>query len=270
MKSTRLLLLLAFCAGLAGLSAQVVVTGYTETGNLPANDDDYSAAVNLGFSINFGGTTYTQTFVSNNGYITFGSGSGDYYPEPIDANYVTAGEPGLPIIAAFFADVDTRDAQSGIVSWGTGTVDGKAAFQVKWPSVGEYGTEVFSPNTFSLILVSRTDLGVGDFDVFFNYTNITWDNGNAVAGFHNGSTTSPVFYQLPGSGTEGAFLNGGSNPLYLSSNTGSAGAVNFQARTGGFVSIPAITAIPEPSTWALFALGIGLLGLASYRRRSVR
>jgi hypothetical protein len=282
MNPTRLLSIVLFCACVAVLPAQVIITGYVETGNLPSNDDRHSGnwgagegnlgnseGEALGFMINFGGTAYTRTFISNNGFITFGGGSGAYWPYPIDENYVANGYPGLPIIAPFFSDVDTRNALSGIVSWGTAMVDGHAAFVVHWPSVGEYGASPFSPNTFSLILVSRTDLGPGDFDLIFNYENITWDHSNAVAGFHNGSSTNPIFYQVPGSGTAGAFLHDGPNSLVASTNANFAGGYLLQARDGGFLTPAAIVPIPEPSTYALFALGVIVIGLGHLRRRKV-
>jgi len=279
MNPTRIISILAFCVCVAVLPAQVIITGYVETGNLPPNDDRHSGnwgagegnlgnseGEAMGFSINFGGTSYTRTFISNNGYITFGGGSGVYWPDPLDAND-GRNYNGLPIIAPFFSDVDTRNVLSGIVSWGTATVDGQAAFVVKWPSVGEYGASTFSPNTFSLVLVSRTDLGPGDFDIIFNYENITWDNGNAVAGFHNGSSTNPIFYQVPGSGTEGAFLNGGSNSLVTSTNANVSGGYLLRARDGGFLTPAAIVPIPEPSTYALLALGVVMIALGHIRRR---
>lgn len=70
--------LAAACALLCatGLSAQVVLSNYTQTGSLPAGDDNFSSAVSLGFTINFGGASFTETYVSNNGHITFGTGSG--------------------------------------------------------------------------------------------------------------------------------------------------------------------------------------------------
>ena len=263
---SRLLVVWGALAFAGSLAAQVVVSGFTQTGSLPANDDNYSSAVPLGFSLNFGGKTYVETFVSNNGYITFGSGSSEYSPSPFDTNYLNSGSPGLPIIAAFFSDVDTRLTGSGIVTWGTGTVNGNAAFTVRWDNVGEYGASTFSGNTFSIVLVSRPDVGTGSFDAFFNYANITWDHGEAVAGFHNGSATSPVFYQLPGSGTAGAFLNGGPNALTLASNTGTGGGVLLRSLDSASPVIGTIAPIPEPSTYALLALGLGFVVLVLRRR----
>jgi hypothetical protein len=272
MLTARSIFRLLFCLfaglGAAALSAQVVVMSYVQTGSLPANDDHHSGNTNelgesLGFSIDFGGTTYTKTFVSNNGYISFGQGSSNYSPYSLNASY-----EGLPIIAAFFSDVDTRDQASGIVTWGTGLVDGKAAFVAKWNTVGEYGAEDFSPNTFEIVLVSRSDTGAGNFDIFLNYETITWDHYGAVAGFHNGSSTNPLFYQLPGSLEEGAFLDSGTNSLTGFTNNGAAGDFLLSARDGGFLGVAPIVAIPEPSTYALLLLGGGLLWLGARRRRA--
>jgi len=269
MKLPRFIAALGFACAVCAGEAQVVVVGFTETGNLPPNDDHYTTTpVALGFTINFGGTSYTETFVSNNGYITFGQGSGVYWPDPIDANYVSNGSPGLPIIAPFFADVDTRDPLSGIVNWGTATVDNRPAFVVNWNNVGEFAAQTFSPNTFSLILVSRPDLGAGDFDVFFKYGSMTWDHENAVVGFHNGSPTTPLFYQAPGSGVPGALVNGGPNSLFASTNIGATGSILLQGRSGGFAAVAPITVIPEPSTVVLLGLGLGALALFARRRRA--
>lgn len=249
-----------------GLQAQVTIAdlaNYTETGSLPANDDSYSNAIDLGFTIDFGGTSYSQTYVSNNGYITFGDGSGDYSPSRLEEY------SGLPIIAAFFSDVDTRSPNTGTVTWGTGFVNDLAAFAVKWNQVGEYpaGSNPNSSNTFEIVLVSRTDIGTGNFDIYFDYGSMSWDNGNAVAGFHNGSSTSPLFYEVPGSGTPGAFVDGGPNSLFASTNSGTNGVLTFTARDGAFGEIAEITVVPEPSTIAMFALGLVVVGLSMLRRR---
>jgi len=260
-----LAVLLFGCLCALAARGQIVVTGYTETGNLPANDDHYSEAIDLGFTIHFGGEVYSQTYVSNNGYITFDYGSYYWTPESLDANY-----SGQPIIAAFFSDVDTRGPNSGIVSWGTGLVDNNAAFVVKWDHVGEYHYEDNPDllNTFSMVLVSRSDVQTGSFDVYFDYDTITWDHGgNVVVGFHDGNTTNPQFYSVPGSFQADAFLDNGTYALNGLSNTGTAGFLTFVSRDGVFENVAEITPIPEPSTIALLALGLGVVGFTVARRR---
>jgi len=255
-------------AVVAGLSAQVTISGFSQTGSLAANDDDYTnSAQSLGFSINFNGTTYSSAFVSNNGYITFGSGSNNwvYSPSSFNASYGSNSSNPQQIIAAFFSDVDTRHASSGIVTWGTATVGGRNAFVVNWNNVGEYGAGTFSPNDFKLVLVDRSDLGTGSFDVNFIYNTITWDHDGAVIGYHS-SGESTVYYQLPGSLTSGAFLNSGPNSLTSTTNAGSNGSFKLSSVNGTFLA--AAQVVPEPSTWILLATGGALLALGARRRRS--
>ena len=69
----------------------------------------------LGFTINFFfGQSCSDVWVNNNGNVTFGAALSDYTP----SNLTTFGNP---ILAAFFADVDTRGAGSGVVDYGDGT-----------------------------------------------------------------------------------------------------------------------------------------------------
>ena len=89
----------------AGSQAQAVHDAGLFTTILPANDDGSTGLVNLGFSAQINATTYTQTFVNNNGNITFDNSLGTFTPSAI-----SNGGFG-PIIAPFFADVDTRGAR---------------------------------------------------------------------------------------------------------------------------------------------------------------
>ena len=70
---------------------------------LPPNDDGSTANVDIGFTIDFFGTSYSSLYVNNNGNITFDDDMWDYTP----FNLYTAGRV---IIAPFFADVDTSSA----------------------------------------------------------------------------------------------------------------------------------------------------------------
>ena len=68
------------------------------------------------------------------------------------------------IIAPFFADVDTF--AGNVVTYGTGTVDGHAAFAVNWPGVRYFpANDPTKLNNFQLVLISRPDTGVGNFDI---------------------------------------------------------------------------------------------------------
>jgi hypothetical protein len=215
--------------------------------NLNRTDDGSTGSVNLGFSANFFGTTYTNTFVNNNGNISFGGSS----------NSISWTSSNRPRIAPFWADVDTRNAASGIVNYGQSTVNGRNAFVVNWPGVGYYNNAADRLNTFQLVLVDRSDIGAGDFDMEFNYDQVQWQFASTAVGYTNGAAgASNVSFQLPGSGVNGALINGGSNAL-VSNSIGSnvAGRYVFNAR-GGAVSAQALPqAVPVPPQ----VLGTGLV-----------
>ena len=92
---------------------------------LARNDDLSTGLVNIGFTINFLGLSASQVYVNNNGNVTFNGPLGTFTPFPI----VTT---GVPIIAPFFGDVDTRNLASGITHYGQSTYNGDPAFGVSW------------------------------------------------------------------------------------------------------------------------------------------
>src|SRR5699024_5138398 len=69
---------------------------------VPRNDDGSSPLVTLPFPINFFGNRYSALYVNNNGNVTFNEPMSTYTP------FALTGETGIPIIAPFFADIDTR------------------------------------------------------------------------------------------------------------------------------------------------------------------
>jgi hypothetical protein len=271
MKKTSLCLLASLFAFSTYASAGPVASGFDNLGTVAVCDDCYTGAVDLGFSANFFGTTFNQTYVSNNGYVTFQTGQSDYTPTGLTANYV-----GAPIIAAFFSDVDTRADLGGTVTYGTGSYAGKSAFGVTWDEVGYYSAHADKLNTFQLILVNRNETGAGNFDIYFNYDTVQWETGgadggtgglggiSAAAGYANGSGEYGSYSQLSGSLVNGALLDGGVNSLAAHTNDGVTGQYLFQVRNG------VVSAVPEPETYAMLLAGLGLVGAVSRRRQRAK
>jgi hypothetical protein len=157
----------------------------------------------MSLTINFYGTWWSNVCVNNNGNVTFTNPWPNYVPTPLI-------QVGMGIIAPYWADVDTRNSLSDVVTYGTNMVDGHVAFGVDWVNVGYYDTHADELLSCQLVVIDRSDIAVGDFDMEFNYFQVQWEWGDATvnvppyAGFSDGVTNE---FDLPGSGVEGAFLD---------------------------------------------------------------
>lgn len=216
----------------------VVAPGCPMT-TLPRTDDDSTGLVPLGFTIDFFGTAYSSLYVNNNGNVTFDAALAEFTPFGLTST-------NTKIIAPFFGDVDTRNADSGEVTYGACTFDGRPAFFANWAGVGVgyFSARADKLNIFQLILVDRSDAGAGDFDIVFNYDQVQWETGDASGGsggiggsparvgFSNGVGTS---FELPGSGVSLAFLDTNTNTglIWNSLNSGGRlGRYRFAVRNG--------------------------------------
>ena len=150
------------------------VPGATVYGDLvmTPNDDGSSSRLDLPFSMNFFGTTYDSFWVNNNGNITFTGPLSEFTPEPFPSS-------GLPMIAPFWGDVDTRGV--GEVSVGTLNAD---TFIVTWDQVGYFNRRTDLRNSFQLVVRNKAgETGnAGDFDVEFRYEDLQWTAGGASGG----------------------------------------------------------------------------------------
>ena len=197
---------------------------------LDRNDDDSTDKVPIGFLINFFGSSNTMLYVNNNGNVTFDNTQGAYTPTPLN-------NLGIKIIAPYWADVDTRNSASDVVKYGTnGVVDGHAVFGVDWVNVGYYEEHADKLLSCQLVIIDRSDIAPGDFDMEFNYAKVQWEWGDASkyspphAGFSNGT----VDYELPNSGVSGAFLdsNVATGLIYHNLNSSVPGRYFFSFRDG--------------------------------------
>lgn len=162
------------------LSDDVVVQGAQLGGDygfgelvMGKNDDGSSAMLNLPFEIRLGNNLYDNFFVNNNGNITFESSLGSYTPEAFPIT-------GQPMIAPYWADVDTRCPTCGDVYIASPTSD---TTTITWNNVGYYPSSSEKTNTFQLVLRDRSDTGAtGNFDAEFHYGNLEWTTGSASGG----------------------------------------------------------------------------------------
>jgi Nidogen-like len=205
---------------------------------LNANDDGSTAQVDIGFTVNFFGGQFSKLWVNNNGNVTFDGSLSTFTPFPLSTT-------SRKIIAPFFADVDTRGVGSGLVRYGYGSTiyEGHPAFCADWINVGYFAGHTDKLNSFQLLLVDRSDVAAGSFDMVFNYGNISWETGDASGGSLGlGGSSARVGYsngvdrsfELPGSGTNGALLD--SNPvsglIHGTHDSTQAGRYVFEVRGG--------------------------------------
>jgi hypothetical protein len=136
------------------------------------NDDGFTDPISLPFSFDLYGSTFTEVFINNNGNISFGQG----FP-----TFTSTGFPvtGFPMVAPFWADVDTRPLESGLTYY---KVEDHR-FTVIWDSVGYFNEHGDSLNTFELIITDGTDslVGIGS-NVCFSYGDMQWTTGDASGG----------------------------------------------------------------------------------------
>ncbi|MDO5647481.1 nidogen-like domain-containing protein [Paracoccus sp. (in: a-proteobacteria)] len=203
------------------------------------NDDGSTQEIQLPFKVDFGGRKTDRIFINNNGNITFDQPYGAYTPEGF-ASLST------PMIAPFWADVDTRCAECGNVYVAAPAAD---TFVVTWKDVGFFSQNASKTNTFQLVLRDRYDLTGDAFDIEFRYDDLNWTTGDAsgganglggtpaYAGFTGDDRTAPQ--QLIGSGTAAVLdlQNRNNLPLHLwPVNTGpvleQAGRFAFAVRGG--------------------------------------
>ena len=207
-----------------------------QANTLPRNDDGSTGQVALPFTANFFNHNYASLFVNNNGNVTFDAPQSTYTPYPLSTT-------GRVIVAPFFADVDTRNPASLETHYGNTSVDGHTAFCVDWVQVGYFNFHADKLNSFQLLLIDRSDIAPGAFDVEYNFDQVQWETGDASGG-QNGLGGAPArvgfsngvdhAYELPGSGQSGAFLDQNANTglIHNSRSSSQAGRYVFHIRNG--------------------------------------
>ncbi len=197
-------------------------------------DDATSEPIPLGFNVNLYGRYHSVAYVNTNGNITLSRPLESFLPLPLN-------ELKSDIIAAFWADVDTRAPGSRVVSFGYDLADGHFAFAANWVDVGYFAQKQDKKNGFQIVIIDRTETGAGNFDIELNYGYIKWETGDLSGGVNGlggvaaraGWSTGPYTFELPGSGLAGSFPDSSATGLiHRSLNSAVPGRMYFQSRNG--------------------------------------
>jgi gliding motility-associated-like protein len=142
------------------------------------NDDGSSGNILLPFNFCFFGTTYNSCYINNNGNLTFNAGVSSFSSTGFPTN------SGSPMIAPFWADVDTR------LPLGGGQIGGIPRYKitpnymvVTWDSVGYFAQHSDKRCTFQVVISDGTDSIIkGSGNVAFCYGDMQWTTGDASMG----------------------------------------------------------------------------------------
>jgi hypothetical protein len=234
-----------------GIGNVVVMTGggNANGAGLPSgrNDDGFRGPINLGFTLNFFGTDYTQFFANNNGNISFGAGISAFVPTGLTG-------AASPVISPYFADVDTRGALSDVLHLRNDIAN---EIILTWNNVGYFDSHDDKLDSFQLVVRGPGyAIPAGEGAIGFFYKNMPWiatdTSVTAAVGFGNGSGS---FEALEGSNTGTINAALANHYIWFDQN---------------LVVVPPVDAVPEPETYALMLAGLGVMVGVARRRRAGR
>lgn len=158
---------------LGSSSGLLIPLDNTFTVAMVRNDDGFTDEMALQFNYQFYDRYYNKIYVNNNGNISFDVPYADFTSTGFPVN-------NFPMVAPFWADVDTRNSYSGLVYYKSEP----HRFTVIWDHVGYYSSHADRLNTFELIITDGTDLLIGNGNnVAFCYEDMSWTTGDASHGY---------------------------------------------------------------------------------------
>jgi hypothetical protein len=176
-----------------------------------------TAGSTLGFTISARGSQSSSVLVSDQGYLNLGGGP----------------------VSVFEGHLRT-DPQSMPVTYGTTTFDGRSAFCATWTGVNTYDSPGAGTFDAQVLVVNRSDIQAGDFDLVYNFGRIGGNPAGARAAWALGGPDGQDQFSFPGSGAPGGLVDGSPTAVASGSRESSVpGRYVFRFRNGALVTTPA-------------------------------
>ncbi len=234
-----------FLLGLTVLTAKAQVTETTYPGTVVYEgyyDDASWGPLNIGFDFVFFGNTYNQFYVTSNGLVMFGSGSGDYTEDPIP----NTGSPNN-FIAAFWDDLVIHS--SGRILYTTIGASPNRKCIIQWTNMGFWSSTVLM-GTFSALLHEGSNNIQVQFRSIIDNTSDRAHGGDAAIGLENSDGTVGIQYAYHNSGAVE------SEQAILFTPSGSTYTTNASATYDGVYLTKNMT-LPEPGIPTLVSPAYG-------------
>ena len=140
--------------------------------------DDDSIFVNIGFTFEFYGTSYTQCYINSNGNITFGSSDSDFTESVSDL------ATGPRRVAAWWDDLSPN--QWGTVAYESDTDAFSSDFTVWWSNIAEFGPTGLNSFSARLHTSNIVIIGTQDYDVYVDIGSM--DSSDGLVGISPGAS----------------------------------------------------------------------------------
>ena len=153
------------------LDETYTLVDFFENGAPDQGNDDDSTGVALGFPFDLYGESYTDAFINNNGNVSFATPYGNFSASGFP-------DPSYKMVAAFWADVDTRYGNGQVWQKQTGST-----LVVTWDNVGYFSGHGDLRNTFQIAISDGGDpvMGIGN-NICLSYSDMSWTTGDASSG----------------------------------------------------------------------------------------
>ncbi len=117
---------------LASSGTFTALSGGTAVDDIEVDDAVAAAAIPIGFSFSFEGTTYTDVYASSNGWLSFNAAAGTATTTQQRTNVSTAPAVMLPLIAPLWDDLAGAAVSSSAASYTVTGAPGSQVFTFEW------------------------------------------------------------------------------------------------------------------------------------------